>query len=88
MRDETPYRSPLIGKYLIRNPLANGCVAFADLLLSPLSLKKPKPILKPKSILLSNTAQLGDLVLATSLLPLLKQAFPEIKIGFFSRRLG
>lgn len=88
MKDETPYKSPLRGKYLIRNSMANGCMALADLLLSPLCLKKPKPIPKPKSILLSNTAQLGDLVLATSLLPLLKETFPEIKIGFLAGGWG
>lgn len=36
----------------------------------------------PRSILLVNSAHLGDLVISTSLLPVLKHAFPQVKIGF------
>jgi len=36
----------------------------------------------PRRILVANTAHLGDLVLATSVLPALKSAHPEAEIGF------
>ncbi|MDE3055205.1 MAG: glycosyltransferase family 9 protein [Verrucomicrobiota bacterium] len=36
----------------------------------------------PRRILLSNWASLGDLFLATSLVPILKHHFPDCKIGF------
>ena len=37
---------------------------------------------KPKKILLCNIAHLGDVVLSTSILPVLKNRFPDIKISF------
>ncbi len=39
-------------------------------------------IAPPKSILLANGAHIGDVVISTSLLPILKHAFPGIKVGF------
>lgn len=38
----------------------------------------------PKRILLINGAHLGDVVIATSLLPVLKSAFPQAEIGFLT----
>lgn len=38
----------------------------------------------PKSILLVNPAHIGDVVISTSLLPVLKNAFPQTKIGFLT----
>jgi heptosyltransferase-1 len=38
----------------------------------------------PKRILLINGAHLGDVVIATSLLPILKSAFPDAEIGFLT----
>lgn len=36
----------------------------------------------PKSILISNIAGIGDAVLSTSVIPVLKNAFPEVEISF------
>ena len=40
--------------------------------------------LDPKRILLVNGAHLGDVVIATSLIPILKSAFPDAQIGFLT----
>jgi len=36
----------------------------------------------PRRLLIANLAHLGDLVVATSILPVIKSAFPECRIGF------
>ncbi|MDR3623867.1 MAG: glycosyltransferase family 9 protein [Chlamydiales bacterium] len=68
--------------YLVRYPGIKYILWMID---SFLSLRKPLfrgVILPPKRILLSNLAHLGDIVNATAVLPVLKQAFPGVKIGF------
>ncbi len=42
------------------------------------------PIPAPKAILLANAARLGDVVISTSLLPVLRHAFPQARIGFLT----
>ncbi|HLH37379.1 MAG TPA: glycosyltransferase family 9 protein [Alloacidobacterium sp.] len=37
---------------------------------------------RPKRILLLNAAHIGDIVIATSLLPVLRSAYPDVEIGF------
>lgn len=44
----------------------------------------PADLSNPKRILLTNGAHIGDVVIATSLLPILKSAFPTAEIGFLS----
>lgn len=45
--------------------------------------KKHSPVINtPKSILISNIAGIGDAVLSTSVIPVLKNAFPEVEISF------
>ena len=66
--------------YPIRNRPAKILLAMVDRLLRPFS-HVPKPIPPPKSLLLSNSAHLGDVILTTSLLPPLKAAYPDLKIG-------
>lgn len=46
--------------------------------------KKPKDIPVPQKILLSNGAHLGDVLLSTGILRLLREIFPDIKIGFLA----
>ena len=75
---------PLLGKYLVRNRTANFFLKWVDAILSlrlhfyrqnfPLSQS-------PRRILLANSAHLGDVVILSSVLPVLKKAFPEAKIG-------
>jgi ADP-heptose:LPS heptosyltransferase len=75
---------PLRGSYTIRNPILNGLFLATDWLLHFLLGSKPNinSIPAPKKILLCNVAHLGDIVMATSVLPVLKSAFPEVEIGF------
>lgn len=73
--------SSLKGNYLIQNPLANYLFRQLDQILSLLKIEKDFPIKTPQKIILSNIAHLGDVVLMTSLLPVLKKAIPNIKIG-------
>jgi ADP-heptose:LPS heptosyltransferase len=46
------------------------------------SRRRSFSIKPPKSILISNNAGIGDAVLSTSVIPVLKSAFPEVEIGF------
>jgi heptosyltransferase-1 len=46
--------------------------------------KVETPVAEPKRILLINGAHIGDVVIATSLLPVLKSAFPNAEIGFLT----
>lgn len=84
LKDKEPYPSPFLGKYLIRNRLANYLLTLFDFVLSisvGLFIKKRRKISPPSSILLSNPAHLGDIIMSTAILPVLKKAFPGIKIG-------
>ncbi|NGX64103.1 MAG: Lipopolysaccharide core heptosyltransferase RfaQ [Candidatus Anoxychlamydiales bacterium] len=89
---------PLRGKYLVKNFWLYCFLKVVDLFsfiyfsflkfLTPRSmrerkLKKNENLLKrPKKILLSNIAHLGDTIIATWILPILKQIFPNASIGF------
>ena len=80
---DTP-RPPVRGKYSIRNPAVNFAFRCLDALLA-LCVRSPPPAgqeMPPRRILISNIAHLGDVITATSVLPVLKSAFPEAKIGF------
>lgn len=75
------------GKYLVQNPAGNAFLTLADWALNILTLLEkapPKKIRTPKKILLSNGAHLGDVLLSTGILRLLKEAFPEAEIGFLT----
>ena len=72
------------GRYCRRHPILNFAMQCVDTILSlclPLRLRGGE-IKPPRRILISNLAHLGDLVVATSILPVLKSAFPECRIGF------
>jgi ADP-heptose:LPS heptosyltransferase len=75
--------SPLSGKYLVRRPIANLGLRVLDRLLEVFQRPRNQPLCKsPRRILLCNGAHLGDVLLTTSLLPLLKETFPDATIGF------
>lgn len=75
---------PLLGKYLVRNRTANFFLKCVDAILS-LRLYFYRQNFSfsqsPRRILLANSAHLGDILILTSIFPLLKKAFPEAKIG-------
>lgn len=75
---------PLVGKYLVRHRFANFFLRWVDAILS-LRLhfcRKNFPLSQPPHrILLANSAHLGDVVILSSVIPVLKKAFPEVQIG-------
>ena len=75
-------KNPLKGKYLVQNPLANAFLRCVDFLLSSFPRKRNTPIPQmPKSILVSNLAHMGDVLIMTSFLAVLKRLIPDVKIG-------
>ncbi|MGI4787757.1 MAG: glycosyltransferase family 9 protein, partial [Janthinobacterium lividum] len=86
---ESP-RPAMRGKYSIRNPLWNFVFRGLDALLNVfvqvqtrLGLQAhPQVPRLPHRILISNAAHLGDVIVATSLLPALRSAFPQVEFGF------
>jgi ADP-heptose:LPS heptosyltransferase len=77
-----PPSSPLRGKYLVRQPLMNRLLCLVDRLLALVQSPSPAAIPRPRRILLANGAHLGDVLLATAVVPVLKRAFPGCRIGF------
>lgn len=75
--------SPLTGKYLVKNFYLFLFLKVIDFATSFFNIsKKIKAPDNPQKILLSNIAHLGDAVVAASVLPVLKEKFPQSKIGF------
>ena len=73
--------SPLRGRYLVRNPLPNAGLAAADAVLDLLPRSRAGAPPAPRRLLLSIGGHLGDAVIATSVLPVLRAAFPGVRIG-------
>lgn len=76
--------SPLSGKYLVRNRAANRLLRTVDALLGCLWPPRPIAIRPPQRILIANGAHLGDVLLSTSVLPLVRHAFPSAAIDFLT----
>lgn len=72
----------MTGKYLVRNPLFYRWLCLRERMLPDCSVAYPVP--PPRRILVCNGAHLGDVVLATTVLPLLKQTFFGAQIGFLT----
>jgi heptosyltransferase-1 len=69
-------------KYVIRF-IIYIYLSFLDKILNLHNRKqKLSNIPRPRKILLTNLAHAGDVINATSVLPVLKKAFPEVKVGF------
>jgi ADP-heptose:LPS heptosyltransferase len=68
-------------KYLVNNFLGLWILRTIDVALFFLP-KRQKTPQKFQKILLSNIAHLGDVVIATSILPIIKKQFPKSEIGF------
>ena len=70
-------------KYLVKNKWLYLGLFFVDFFTFFLKKKTSKNIFKNiKKILISNIAHLGDVTIATGILPILKEVYPNIKIGF------
>lgn len=63
------------------NPVLRGIDAFLRLLGFGKTGPGTVPMVAPRTILICNGAHLGDVVLATAVLPVLKDAFPTARIG-------
>ncbi len=72
------------GAYCRRSRALNFAMQATDFALSvSRPLRAREGVIRPPSrLLIANVAHLGDLVVATAILPVLKSAFPECKIGF------
>lgn len=68
-------------KYLLQNPYAKMSLSAIDTFLSLFFHPQKNPLPCPKKLLLCNGAHLGDCILTTALLPALKEAYPDLKIG-------
>ena len=68
--------------YRIKNKLSLLIIRIIDILLSPLHKKSTQKI--PKRILLANGAHLGDVLIATQVIPSIKKKYPDAEIGFLS----
>lgn len=68
-------------KYPIHNKLAYFFIACTDWLLKRCVAKKNSPISIPQRILICNTAHLGDVILTTTLLPVLRKVLPHAHIS-------
>jgi ADP-heptose:LPS heptosyltransferase len=77
-------RSPLSGKYLVRNRALNRLLRLTDWLLGWWARSRaPHPAIpEPRRILLANGAHLGDVLASVQLLPALHRAFPRVQLGF------
>jgi len=71
---------PTLGPYLAKNPLLYLYLKILDSLWKFFP-KKPVVITSPKKILLVQLAHKGDVILTTSLLPLLKKHYPTSALG-------
>lgn len=80
-------RSPLRGRYLVRNPLLVGALGVVDGLLAAGTrrLRAPDPpVTAPRRVLLSVGGHLGDAVIASSVLPLLRTVWPGAEVGILT----
>ena len=73
-------------RYPIHNKKAYLCLLIVDTFLASIFFwKKKKELTPPQKILICNSAHLGDIILSTALLPLLKNAFPNAILGMIHR---
>jgi ADP-heptose:LPS heptosyltransferase len=68
-----------MNNYLVDNPLGIGILQAIDALLP--ECRQMTSVPTPASLLISNLAHIGDAVITTSILKVLKEASPEMKIG-------
>jgi len=74
------------GRYLVRHPVVNTALAGTDAVLGAATSGRRAATIpdRPDRILLSNVAQIGDVVIATAVLQPLRRAFADARIGFLT----
>jgi lipopolysaccharide heptosyltransferase II len=81
-RSIRPRTSPLRGRYLVDNRKWNAFLRVADRILGAVVQRtgvRPPP--RPRRVLLAVGGHLGDAVIATGVVSLLRRAIPEVEIG-------
>lgn len=73
--------SPLRGRYLVTNPGWNLWLRVADRLAAALPARRGRAQGPPRRILIAVGGHLGDAVIATSVLPVIRAALPGADIG-------
>lgn len=69
--------------YAVNHPVLRGMLRLVDALLAGIRRRRGPPAGRadPKRILVCNQAHLGDAILATAVLPRLRDAYPDAEIG-------
>jgi ADP-heptose:LPS heptosyltransferase len=85
--------SPLSGRYYVKNNILYAYLRLVDATLSLVQTRErgTTPTFPGdgiKRILVANIAHLGDVVLSTTVLPVLKKAYPNAEIGFLAGSWG
>lgn len=75
--------NPQRGRYFMRNFFFNLVLRSIDAVLSAgcALLSSSKPPSEVRRVLIANSAHLGDIVMSTAVLPVLKASFPNARIG-------
>ncbi|MCL5260770.1 MAG: glycosyltransferase family 9 protein [Gammaproteobacteria bacterium] len=92
MREVNPIASPLSNGYLVKTPISNLILRCIDTFWSSyIAIRnffcKPSTITSfqtPTKVLLANIANLGDVIIATSIVAAIKHYYPGINIGFLA----
>lgn len=83
--DWIPVKSPLQKGLFTRRPISRSLLMFLDFFFRLFTRKKERPIPRnPKNILICNIANLGDLIISTTVLPAIKKQYPHSEIGFLT----
>ncbi len=70
-------------RYHEHKTLASLLLRLLDVLLLVLPQRRgQQPVLPPRRVLLMNPAYIGDLLISTGVLPLIRRAYPQAEIGF------
>jgi ADP-heptose:LPS heptosyltransferase len=75
--------SPLRGRYLVHNPGWNAFLRVSDAVLGTLFRAAPGPALttRPRRLLLAVGGHLGDAIIASAVIPLLREELADIELG-------
>ncbi len=82
LRADQVKQPPMRGRYFVRHKGFNRLFRMLDAVLGMFVYLRPLQESRPaRRILIANGAHLGDVVLSTAVLPAIREAFPEARIG-------